>query len=67
MARIDLHSLSTRQYLDATVVPILSHGLSELTKERPPEPIKFLAEFLLKNKNNTYEPIITYSNTPTNA
>lgn len=62
MTRSDLDSLTNRQYLEATVVPILSHGLAELEKERPPEPIKFIAEFLLKNKNNTYVHL-----TPTNG
>lgn len=49
-ARLDLQSLPTRQYLDQTVVPILLIGLSVLAKERPPDPVDFLATFLLKNK-----------------
>ncbi|KAK7103544.1 protein dpy-30 homolog [Littorina saxatilis] len=50
-ARVDLQSLPTRAYLDQTVVPILLQGMSVLSKERPPNPIEFLAAFLLKNKN----------------
>lgn len=53
-SRIDLSALPTRQYLDQTVVPILLQGLSALAKERPPDPINYLAAYLLKNKN-TYD------------
>lgn len=49
--RIDLQSLPTRQYLDQTVVPILLQALSTLAKERPSDPIDYLANYLLKNKN----------------
>merc|ERR1711894_4462 len=49
--RVDLQSLPTRAYLDQTVVPVLLHGMSVLAKERPPNPIEFLAAYLLKNKN----------------
>jgi protein dpy-30 len=42
--------MSTRQYLDSTVVPILLQGLSAVAKERPTDPIGFLADFLVKNK-----------------
>ncbi|XP_043221275.1 protein dpy-30 homolog isoform X1 [Amphibalanus amphitrite] len=50
-SRLDLQSLPTRQYLDQTVVPALQQALSVLSKERPPDPIEFLATFLLKNKS----------------
>lgn len=53
-SRIDLNALPTRQYLDQTVVPILLQGLSALAKERPPDPINYLAAYLLKNKS-TFE------------
>ncbi|XP_014028740.1 protein dpy-30 homolog isoform X1 [Salmo salar] len=49
--KVDLQSLPTRAYLDQTVVPILLQGLSVLAKERPTNPIEFLAAFLLKNKS----------------
>ncbi|KAK2181063.1 hypothetical protein NP493_413g01000 [Ridgeia piscesae] len=48
--KVDLQSLPTRAYLDQTVVPILLQGMSVLAKERPPNPIEFLAAYLLKNK-----------------
>ena len=49
-SRVDLQSLPTRQYLDQTIVPILLQALSTLAKERPPDPINFLAGYLLKHK-----------------
>ncbi|KAK7930579.1 hypothetical protein WMY93_006974 [Mugilogobius chulae] len=49
--KVDLQALPTRAYLDQTVVPILLQGLSVLAKERPPNPIEYLATFLLKNKS----------------
>nr|XP_033783941.1 protein dpy-30 homolog [Geotrypetes seraphini]XP_033783952.1 protein dpy-30 homolog [Geotrypetes seraphini]XP_033783961.1 protein dpy-30 homolog [Geotrypetes seraphini] len=49
--KVELQSLPTRAYLDQTVVPILLQGLSVLAKERPPNPIEFLAAYLLKNKS----------------
>ncbi|CAK8692556.1 protein dpy-30 homolog [Clavelina lepadiformis] len=48
---VELQSLPTRAYLDQTVVPILLSGLSTLAKERPPNPIEYLAAYLLKNKD----------------
>ncbi|KAK0178978.1 hypothetical protein PV327_007810 [Microctonus hyperodae] len=50
-SRVEVQSLQTRQYLDQTVVPILLQALSSLVKERPADPISFLAAYLLKNKS----------------
>lgn len=49
---VDLQSLPTRAYLDQTVVPVLQQGLSMLAKERPDNPIEFLAAHLLQNKTH---------------
>jgi protein dpy-30 len=49
-ASAPVYTVPTRQYLDQTVVPILLQGLSALAKERPPDPIQYLAEYLSKNK-----------------
>lgn len=46
----ELQALPTKQYLDQTVAPILLQGLQVLAKERPPDPIGFLAAYLLENK-----------------
>ncbi|XP_075974242.1 protein dpy-30 homolog [Anticarsia gemmatalis] len=62
-SRIDLNALPTRQYLDQTVVPILLQGLSALAKERPPDPINYLAAYLLKNKS-TFESSNSSNNNP---
>ncbi|XP_064780565.1 protein dpy-30 homolog isoform X1 [Oncorhynchus masou masou] len=48
--KVDLQSLPTRAYLDQTVVPVLLQGLSVLAKERPHNPIEFLAAHLHQNK-----------------
>nr|VZI12268.1 unnamed protein product [Spirometra erinaceieuropaei] len=47
--REDLRYLDTRPYLDRTVVPVLMQGLSFLAKERPPNPIGALANFLMQH------------------
>ena len=41
--KADLANLPTRQYLDQTVVPILLQGLASLARERPRDPIEYLA------------------------
>jgi len=50
-SRLDLQSVPTRQYLDQTVVPILLQGLASLSKERPPNAIEYLANYLIKHKD----------------
>ncbi|XP_055994966.1 protein dpy-30 homolog [Sorex fumeus] len=50
--KVDLQSLPTHAYLDQNVVPILLHNLAVLAKERPPNPIEFLASYFLKNKDS---------------
>jgi len=47
--KINLQSVPIRAYLDQTVVPLLLDGMSELVKERPPNPIDWLAAYLLRN------------------
>eukprot|EP00041_Stephanoeca_diplocostata_P034648 m.1190863 g.1190863 ORF g.1190863 m.1190863 type:complete len:90 (-) comp24556_c1_seq25:2923-3192(-) len=54
-APVDLSTLPTRAYLDKTVVPILLEGLANLSKERPPNPIEWLAAYLMKNKDSKPE------------
>ncbi|XP_042902553.1 protein dpy-30 homolog [Parasteatoda tepidariorum] len=48
--RVDYNVMPTRPYLDATVVPILLQALSALARDRPADPIQFLADFLIRNK-----------------
>ncbi len=47
----NIHNLSIKDYLDKTVIPILLQGMAEVAKERPENPIKYLAEFLMKHAN----------------
>jgi protein dpy-30 len=41
-----LAAMPTRQYLDATVVPILLDGLAALARARPEQPVDFLGSIL---------------------
>ena len=49
--KLDMNSLPIRAYLDQTVVPVLLQGMSALVKERPADPIEWLAKYLLEKKN----------------
>lgn len=48
----NLNNLPIRAYLDQTVVPLVLQGMAEVAKERPANPIKYLAEFLAAHANN---------------
>ena len=66
--KISLQALPIRAFLDQTVVPILLQALSNLVKERfvlvdnrrsdaytccrPPNPVEYLATYLLENNPN---------------
>lgn len=63
--RSDLTTLPTKQYLDQTVAPILLEGLKTLAKERPHDPVTFLANYLLKHKNQCDTVVEETNNTPT--
>eukprot|EP00286_Rhodomonas_abbreviata_P029327 CAMPEP_0181300190 /NCGR_PEP_ID=MMETSP1101-20121128/6756_1 /TAXON_ID=46948 /ORGANISM="Rhodomonas abbreviata, Strain Caron Lab Isolate" /LENGTH=87 /DNA_ID=CAMNT_0023405407 /DNA_START=37 /DNA_END=296 /DNA_ORIENTATION=+ len=45
--KLNLQALPIRAYLDQTVVPLLLDGMSALVKERPPNPVEWLAAYLL--------------------
>ncbi|GMI58220.1 hypothetical protein ScalyP_jg6240 [Parmales sp. scaly parma] len=47
--KMNLQALPIRAYLDQTVVPIMLDGMSALVKERPPNPIEWLAAYLIQN------------------
>lgn len=49
----EMKSLPVRAYLDETVVPLLLQGMSALVKERPDDPVEWLAMFLLKHKQKS--------------
>ena len=48
----NLNNLPIRAYLDQTVVPLVLLGMAEVAKERPANPIKYLAEFLAAHAND---------------
>ena len=48
----NVNSLPIRAYLDQTVVPLVLQGMAEVAKERPENPIKYLADFLMKHAND---------------
>ena len=48
----NLNNLPIRTYLDQTVVPLVLQGMAEVAKERPANPIKYLAEFLAAHAND---------------
>ena len=52
---MNLQALPIRAYLDQTVVPILLDGMSALVKERPPNPIEWLAAYLIRNNPQVSE------------
>ncbi|KAK3251851.1 hypothetical protein CYMTET_38825 [Cymbomonas tetramitiformis] len=47
--KLNMQALPIRQYLESTVVPVMLQGLQALVKERPNNPVEFLAGYLLKN------------------
>jgi len=42
-------ALPMREYLDQTVVPLLLEGMQALVRERPSNPVEYLATYLLKH------------------
>lgn len=46
---IDLQTLSIRNYLNSTVMPLLMEGMTELAQKKPKNAIKFLADYLKEN------------------
>eukprot|EP00899_Mesostigma_viride_P021166 jgi/Mesvir1/29050/Mv18359-RA.1 len=49
---LNLQAMPTRKYLESAVVPLLVQGLQLLVRERPSDPVEYLAAFLLKNNPN---------------
>ncbi|CEP02760.1 Dpy-30 motif [Plasmodiophora brassicae] len=47
-----LATMPVRAYLDETVVPLLLRGMLELAKKRPENPVEWLGNFLLANKDS---------------
>jgi len=45
----DMDPLAIKQYIDASVMPTLLEALQKLSEEKPPNPVEFVAEYLLKH------------------
>jgi len=48
----NINNLPIRAYLDKTVVPLVLQGMAEVAKERPANPVKYLADFLMSHSND---------------
>ena len=55
VTRIHPHAGSFLSYMDRYVNPVLLRGLEELCRERPEDPIDFLAYYILENNLNLVE------------
>lgn len=42
-------NLSTRAYLEMTVVPVVMTGMTELASEKPENPLEWLGNYILKH------------------
>ncbi|CAD7695751.1 unnamed protein product, partial [Ostreobium quekettii] len=48
-AKVGSRALTVRQYLEASVVPSLMGGMQALVRERPEDPVEYLAAYLLQH------------------
>lgn len=46
---------SNRDYLEESLVPLLIAGMNHLARERPKDPIEYMAAYLLANNPNRIE------------
>lgn len=42
-------NLSSRAYLEMTVVPVVMAGMSELARERPENPLEWIGNYIIKH------------------
>ena len=47
----DIKDLPMQAYLDKTVMPLVLEGMAEVSKKRPDNPIKYLADYLMQHSN----------------
>ena len=47
----DIESLPMQAYLDKTVMPLVLEGMAEVSKVKPENPIKFLADYLIQHSS----------------
>ncbi|KAL6765473.1 protein dpy-30 [Haematococcus lacustris] len=47
--KLNIQAAPIRHYLEGTVVPVLMQGLQAVCKERPENPVEYLAYYLLSH------------------
>lgn len=47
--RLPAHALPIRHYLESTVVPVLMQALQSVCRERPDDPVEYVANYLLQH------------------
>ena len=47
----DIKSLPMQTYLNKTVMPLVLEGMAEVSKVKPENPIKFLADYLIQHSS----------------
>lgn len=60
----EVKAMSAKQYMDELIVPTLLKGLGECNKQRPTNPIEFLAHYLL-DENSKLSKETDETNIPT--
>lgn len=58
---LNTSAMPVRQYLEATVVPVLMQGLGQVVRERPSDPVAALAAYLLKHNPQQQSSQVTQS------
>lgn len=48
---VAVKGMPVRQYMDATVIPVLREGLKALNATRPDDPLQYLADYLVAHKS----------------
>lgn len=64
-AALNTAAMPVRQYLEATVVPILMQGLGQVVRERPSDPVEYLAAYLLKHNPQQQQQPAAQASKPT--
>ena len=47
----DIKNIPMQAYLDKTVMPLVLEGMAEVSKMKPENPIKYLADYLMQHSN----------------
>lgn len=56
-ASLPVHALPDRQYLEQAILPLLLHGLEATARQRPNDPLEFLAAYLASNNPQRSDPL----------